>query len=230
MSFQKTTYHSRIYRDFKAIPSTDFRRIVRFYERFEKTILTLDFDEYFELLVSYSRALFEISEYQKSILMAETVIHTSIMDNITHVNGEEIYCNTLFRKAAAHYNIYEYTETEHILQELLKLQPFNPLSILLLEKTLRKKESRFIQNIRAATIFLLLMAAITIAVELLLVRPFFEKYTHIIENGRNTMFFLGVIVMIGGTFLHYWRVHLLVKKTLRQLIKSKGIKRLPPPQ
>jgi hypothetical protein len=230
MSFQKTTYHSRIYRDFKAIPSTDYRRIVRFYERFEKSILTLDFDEYFDLLVAYSRALFEISEYQKCILMSETVIHTSIMDNITHINGEEIYCNTLFRKAAAHYNLYEYAETEHILQELLKLQPYNPLSIMLLEKTLRKKETRFIQNIRAATIFLLLMAAMTIAIELLLVRPFFEKYTAIIENGRNSMFALGLFVLIGGTLLHYWRVHWHVKKTLRHLIRTKSMNRLLPPQ
>ena len=85
MAFHQQTYHSPIYRNFRAIDGSEHRRIVRFYERNEKSILLLDFEEYFELLVTYTKALFEISEYRKHLLMADVVVKTSILQNITHV-------------------------------------------------------------------------------------------------------------------------------------------------
>jgi hypothetical protein len=194
---------------------------VRYYERFEKAILALDFDEYFDLLITYSQALFEISEYRKCIMMSDTVIQTSVMENITHVNGVEIYCTAIFKKAAAHYNLCEYDETERILRELLKIKHYDPLSVLLYEKTLRKKNGKLIQNVRAVSIFLFLMCTLTISVEVILVRNFFEMYVKIIESSRNLMFALGVFTFLGGTLYHYWRVHNYVQNFLRKVKKEK---------
>ena len=59
MPFQSQTYQSPIYRNFRNIDSGEYRRIVRFYERHEKEILKLEFEEYIELLVAYTQALFD---------------------------------------------------------------------------------------------------------------------------------------------------------------------------
>ena len=50
MPYFQSTYHSKVYRDFKEIESSAFRKIVRFYEDNELEIKKLDFDENFELL------------------------------------------------------------------------------------------------------------------------------------------------------------------------------------
>ena len=49
MSFQSKTYQSSLFKSFKAIGAGEFRQIVWYYERNQKAILALEFDEYFEI-------------------------------------------------------------------------------------------------------------------------------------------------------------------------------------
>ena len=51
------TYHSPIYRGFKSIETDDRRAVVRFFEKHEKAIIQLEFNEYFELLIAYTDCL-----------------------------------------------------------------------------------------------------------------------------------------------------------------------------
>ena len=78
----QSTYHSKEYRDFRAIEPGDWRGVVRFYEKNEAAIRGLDFEEYFELLLAYTDALSEIGAWQKHLLMADVVIEISVMENL----------------------------------------------------------------------------------------------------------------------------------------------------
>ena len=172
MSFESQTYHSPIYRNFRNIEAGEYRHIIRYYERYEKEILQLDFEEYVELLVTYTHALFEIGDYRKHLLMADVVIRTSILQNVTKVRGKEIYHATLFKKAASHYNLHEYSEAKHILEELIKMNPYNTLTVQFLGRVMRDNKPRYLRNTHAASVLFFLLSAFTICIEVLLLKYF----------------------------------------------------------
>ena len=221
VSFQAKTYHSSIFRNFKAIDAGEFRQVVRYYERNEKAILQLEFEEYFEMLIVYTNALFEISEYQKHILMSNVVIETSIMENIQIVNGQEVFKSMLFRKAASHYNLFEYKKAIHVLRELLKIEPNNTENALFLEQCLRNDQPHLARYARAAAIFLFLLSALTVSVEVLFVRHFYQESAPMIELSRNLMFFLGFTILVIGTVWHRWQSHSEVQKFIQEIRKTK---------
>ncbi len=119
MNYLKSTYHSQIYRDFRDIEPTEYRAITRFYEDHVDAIHQLDFEEYFELLVAYTDALFEIGVYERHLLIVDEVIETTILKNIKFFEQEDIYYRMLFRKAASLFNLLEFEKAAHILRELI---------------------------------------------------------------------------------------------------------------
>ena len=221
MPFQAKTYHSSMFRNFKAIDAGEFRQVVRYYERNEKAILQLEFEEYFEMLIAYTNALFEISEYQKHILMANAVIEISIMENIQIVNGKEIFKTMLFRKAASHHNLFEYGKAIHVLRELLKIEPNNTENALFLEQCLRNEQPQLVRRTRAVAIFLFLLSALTVSIEVLLVRSFYPESAHGIELSRNLMFCLGFCILAGGVIWQRWHSHNDVQKFIQEVKKTK---------
>lgn len=224
MSFQSKTYRSSLFQSFKAIDAGEFRQVVRYYERNEKAILQLDFDEYFEIFIAYTNALFEISDYRKHILMADVVIETSIVENISIVNGQEIFQSMLFRKAASHYNLLEYRKAIHVLRELLKIEPNNQDNARFLEQCLREEKPQLVRHARAIAIILFLSAALTVSIEVLIVRNFYPSWASIIEISRNSMFCLGLFILLGGILLHRWKCFSEVQRFIAE-VKQNKIKR-----
>jgi hypothetical protein len=205
MAYHQSIYHSKLYRDFKEIASHDHRQAIRFYEKHEEEIRRLDFDERFELLVAYVNALFEVGQYQKHLLMVDVVVEDSIMNNVGWYQGEDIYQKMLFRKAASCYNIMEYSRADYILRELVRIDPYNRDAIQFLKKCLRQKDASLLNTAKACSIFLFLLSALIIGVEVLAVRPFYGMYTSLVETSRNTIFLLGWAVLLGGTAINWWR-------------------------
>ena len=68
MHYPKSTYHSKVFRNFKEIEREDYHNVIRYYEANEEEIGQLDFEEYFELLLAYIHALFRLEKYQKHLL------------------------------------------------------------------------------------------------------------------------------------------------------------------
>jgi tetratricopeptide (TPR) repeat protein len=202
MSYFQSTYHSRVYKDFKEIESDAHREIIRFFEKHQKMIDRLDFEEYFELLVAYVEALFEIGIYQKHIVLVDEVIENTINLNIQRYKGEDIYYLMLFKKAASHFNLHQYEKAEHILRELVKMNPDDKEVLSFLKRCLRRRGSQLLSVARASSIFLFLLTACIICVEVLFVRPFYEMYASRIEALRIGTFVVGVFALIAGDFLH----------------------------
>lgn len=214
MSYLQSTYHSKIYRDFKAIEGTAYRDIIHFYEKQESQIRTLDFDENFELMTVYVNALFEIGQYRKHLSLVDFIIETAIVNNIEFYKGEDIFLKMLFRKAASLYNLLEYEKSEYILCEIIRINPWDQDAILFLKKCKRHQQPRYLKYARATSIFLFLLAALIIALEVLFVRSFYRQYIADVERARFAIFGGGGIILIGADLFHRF----LVEKSVNDFV------------
>ena len=203
----QSKYRSKIYRDFRAIEATEWRAIVRYYESCEKEIRELEFDEYFEIMDAYTNALFEVGSYQKHLLMADAVIEASVMNNIKFLNGEDVFHRTLFKKAASCFHLHDLEQCDYILREILRIDPRDAHAAMFLKKCLRQMRPALVRQSRAAAVFLFLLSALVICLEILIVRPFYPMYDQLVEASRNTIFLLGFAVLAGGDLLHRWRTN-----------------------
>jgi tetratricopeptide (TPR) repeat protein len=220
MSIFRPTYYSKLYRDFKSLEQNAYREVIRYFEKNEASIQQLDFEEYFDLITIYVTALFEIGEYRKHLLMVDVVIEASILNNITVYRGQDIFQQMLFRKAASFFQLREYAQAEHILRELLKINPDNGNAVLFLKKCLRVHYPHIRSRAQAASIFLLLLATFITAMEVLMVRPFYGMYTDGVEYSRNSTFVLACLIMLGGDLYLRWladrEVHHFVQKVRKE--------------
>jgi len=223
MNFSNSTYYTKVFRDFREIEVGDFRAVVHFYEEYEEDIRELDFAEYFEVLVTFVDALFQIGKYQKHLLMVDVVIEASVMNNIKIYQGIDIFQKLLFQKAASCFHTFDLEKADHILRELIKMNPNDQDSALFLKKCLRRKKSVFVNSTRAISIFLFLASAIVICMEVIFVRPLFESATEDVGLVRNFLFFSGVVILIGGDLIHRWRVNREVNQFVHVFKRIKGV-------
>ena len=207
MSVQQPTYHSSIYQRFKKIESGQYREIIRFYEGCKDQIIELKFGEYFELQTLYTLALYEIGAYESFLSCVGQIIEESVINNIKYFHGRDIYQELLFKKANAHFQLFQYARATHILKELIKIAPDEKSYLHLLKRTLSNRKPQYVHNTRAASVFIFILTSIIIAVEILVVRNFWSEFVYLIEGVRNGLFVLGLVVLIGGDLLHYLQVN-----------------------
>ncbi len=213
--------HSPIYREFRAIEATEWRTVIRFYEEFEDVLPDLEFEEYFEMLLAYTKALFEVGDFDKHLELADKVIEVSMLNNIKFFNGEDVLQLTLFKKAASSFQLYEYEKCDYLLRELLRIDPFDTDSALFLKKCLRQINSSIVQKAKAASILLLLISAFIICLEVVVVRNFYPDQTAFVETLRNYSLLSSVLILIGGHLFHYIRCSREVDNFVGHLKKRK---------
>jgi tetratricopeptide (TPR) repeat protein len=206
------SYPSRLFRDFRALETHDHRACVRFFDYYEKAILQLDFDEYFEVMCSYSRALFETGEYEKCILISDVIIETSVNENFTHFKGEEIFEHTLYQKAAAHFNSKDFAKAQYVLTELLRINPNEPDYRQSLTLCLRQRYAPALKPYRAIGIFLLSIAITIFAVNALVLRFFFEAQATLMQQICIVMCLFAAVLPMVGYAWHRFKVSRAVKK------------------
>jgi hypothetical protein len=214
----KPTYASKLYRSFLSLDETSFQEHIHFFEENEKAIRDLDFTEYFDILVVYVNALFEVGAYREHLHMVDVVIETSIINNIAEHKEEDIFRRMLFRKAASFYHTGQYPQAEHILGELLRMDASDQGAVLFLHKCLRRHHPQIRSNARALAVFLFLLTAFVIALEVLLIRPFYEMHAKTVEWSRNGIFVLGLLVMIFGQLYPWYRA----ERELRRFLMGLG--------
>lgn len=217
-----STYHSRLYRDFKAIEPNAYRDIIRFYEEREAQILELEFGECFDMMISYANALFEIGNYRGYLLMVDPVVESSVRYNISTYRGEDIYRLLLFRKAAALYHNLETEKAEYILRELVHIDPYDRDCILFIKKCYRTRQNAIKRNSRALCVFLLLSAALVAGVEVLVIRPFFQHLTPVVERTRYLLMASGLLILGAGELLLMWKAHRYTWAMVHRLREKRG--------
>lgn len=197
-------YRLKLYRNFKAIESADYYGVVRYYERFEDDIRSLDFEEYFDCTVTYANALFEVGEHGKHIVMADHLLETVIMENVETWGGEDIYAKLLFKKAASFFNLEDYPRAEHILRELVKLAPWDRLRVRFLRTCLLRQRPAWMPRIRAIALLFILLSAASVALEIFVIRPFFPALLTATQYAYFVFFAVGILVLAIGETWHGW--------------------------
>lgn len=203
-------YRLKLYRNFKAIDPADYHGIIRYYERFEEAMNTLDAEEYFDCTLDYTNALFETGNYAQHVVMCDHLLEIVIMQNIESWGGEDIYTRLLFKKAVALYRMHEFAKSEHILRELIKLDPNEQLPLRLLRRCLIRQRSNALMFTRAAAVALTFMAALAVAVELFVIRPFFLDFYEKALLVHNVLLGAALLALAGGEITQFWRCHRIV--------------------
>ncbi len=217
----RSTSHSNVYWEFRAIETSEWRTVIRFYEEFSPTLDKLDFDEYFEMLLAYTKALFEVGDFEKHLKMADRVIEVSIMNNVKFFGGEDVFQDTLFKKAASNFQLQDYERCDYILRELLRIDPYHTDGAMFLRKCLRKIKSSFVRKTRATAMSLILLSAIIICFEVVVVRSLYPEYSSLIETVRNATLSASIIVLAGGDLYHRLRCSREVDNFVDHLKKRK---------
>lgn len=199
-----STYYSLVYREFKSIDPGAYREIIRFFEQREASLARLDFGDFFEVLVAYVDALFEIGAYRKHLAVVDVVIEQSIAHNIVLYQGRDIYGRMLFRKAAALFHIQEYSKATYILSELRKLDATDAAYAGLYRKCRLRARPVLLNRTRATSVFLFMFTALLIALEILLVRPWYALQVPLVVALRNTTFVAGCLLLLAGFGYNYY--------------------------
>ena len=74
------------------------------------------------------------------------------------------------------------------------MNPENAAASYLLKRCLIKNQPNYLRRVKGLSVFLFLLAAATIAVELLLIRPFMHAYVDMVEITR-------IVIILGGLFI-----------------------------
>jgi tetratricopeptide (TPR) repeat protein len=195
-------YRLKLYRDFKALGPHDIYGIVRYYEKHEQGIHSLELDEYFDCTLSYTEALFESGQYQKHLVMCDHLLALIINENIATWGSTDIYTRLLYKKAASLYYTHQWKETTHILRELIKMNPADKRSHRFLRDCLIQQKPKWLSSMRALSVLLILLAAASIALEIFVIRPFFpDWYTYAVWL-HNGLLGAGVTTLALGEFRH----------------------------
>jgi tetratricopeptide (TPR) repeat protein len=187
---------SETYEAFLAIEEGAYKEKIQYIEENFFMLRQLDGDEYFDMMVLYGEALFEAGEYARQAKLADHIVEMSIERNIIRHREQDIYFETLFKKAASLHNLERIDQAVHILKESTKLFLINCI--------IRQKKTS-VRPYRNISLILLLSSAVVIAVELILVRRLWPSWTTIIEMVRNGLFITGVILLIAGEVIVRYR-------------------------
>lgn len=211
----------RLYRNFKSIEVNDFHGLIRFYEQNEDGIRALDFDEYLDCTLAYTNALFEAADYGKHLVMCDHLLELVIMQNVDRWGGEDLYHRLLFKKSAALYHLQEFSKSERILRELIKIYPHDRLAAVYLNKALLHQKPGWLFRARAATVAFALMAVVVIALEILAIPTFFPSLLQPFRIAHNLLIAMSLASLSIAEAWHALRSMLRTKRFVRQAFNRK---------
>jgi len=196
---------SETYEAFLAIEAGAYREKIQFIEENFFRLRELHADEYFDMMVLYGEALFESGEYSRQAKLADHIIEMCMDRNIIIHRGQDIYFETLFKKAASLHNLDQIDKAVHILKELIKMNPDHESTKLFLINCLIRQKKAIVRPYRNISLVLLLTSALVIAFELILVNTLWQKWSAVVEIVRNGLFISGVILLIAGEVIVRYR-------------------------
>jgi hypothetical protein len=200
-----TTYYSTIYRNFKLIeaaPDAQYA-IIRYFEANVTKIQYLETDEYFELLVAYNEALFDVGAHQLHTKIAGEVLAESIHQNIKHFGGLDIYAHTLFYKAQSHLKLYETEVAIHIFRALIKMYPHEITYQRSLRNAFLLQQPNYLLHAKATFIVLNLCVAAIISIKLFIITPFYPQYEQNTDILRNIFIAMAILVLSAAKSIQF---------------------------
>ena len=205
MKSSSFTGRSETYEAFLSIEAAAYKEKIDFVEENFFLLRELHADEYFDMMVLYGEALFETGEYSRQAKLADHIIEMSIERNIVSHRGQDVYFETLFKKAASLHNLEKIEPAVHILKELIKINPDHESTKLFLINCIIRQKKSMVRPYRNISLLMLMASALIIAIELILVRKLWPTWVAVIELVRNGLFIGGVLLLIAGEVLVRYR-------------------------
>lgn len=196
---------SETYEAFLAIEEGAYKERIQYIEENFFMLRQLEAEEYFDMMVLYGEALFEAGEYARQAKLADHIVEMSIERNILRHRDQDVYFETLFKKAASLHNLDKIDQAVHILKELVKINPDHESTKLFLINCIIRQKKPTVRPYRNISLLLLLSSAFVIGAELIFVRRFWPSWTAIVEIVRNGLFISGVILLIAGEVMVRYR-------------------------
>ncbi len=196
---------SETYEAFLAIDGGAYKEKIQFIEENFFMLRELEAEEYFDMMVLYGEALFETGEYSRHAKLADHILEMSMERNIIMHRGQDVYFETLFKKAAALHNLDKIDQAVYILKELIKINPDHESSKLFLINCIIRQKKPTVRPYRNISLDVLLLSAVVIAFELFVVRRFWPSWISITELMRNGLFISGVLLLIAGEVMVRYR-------------------------
>lgn len=178
-------------------------------------------EEFFEMFYAYSEALFRAGAYAKYKVVADEMIACCLERQNTRYAGEDVFLATIFRKAVSSHYLGEYEQAAHLFKELLRLDPSHRGGKAGLRRTLYRIKSDQLLTARAASVLLLIAAALVTALELLVIRNFFPGQVKIAEWIRIGLFAGGVLALLGSELYQRRKAWLITERFSREMEQRK---------
>lgn len=156
----KYSEQSRIFRDFRSIPYSDYYYLIRFYEQYYQDIDYLPFDEGLIMSYYYANALFETQEYDTHIETANYILEQSIINNVRYIDGEDVYMTILYKKTYAHLKLGDFPTAQKLATQLVRLDQDHYLYQVLLRQCFLEVRPTWIRPTLTMSAIATLMGAI----------------------------------------------------------------------
>src|SRR6187402_1120725 len=153
---------SKTYEAFLAIDVGAYKEKIQFIEENFFKLRDLDSEDYFDIMVLYGEALFETGEYARQAKLADHILEMSIERNIIIHRDQDVYFETLFKKAASLHNLDKIEQAIHILKELVKINPDHESTKLFLINCIIRQKKPAVRPYRNISLLLLLSSAVVI--------------------------------------------------------------------
>jgi tetratricopeptide (TPR) repeat protein len=212
---------SETYEAFLAIEPGAYREKIQFIEENFFRLREVNAEEYFDMMVLYGEALFETGEYSRQAKLADHIIEMCMDRNIIMHRGQDIYFETLFKKAASLHNLDQIDQAIYILKELIKMNPDHESTKLFLINCFIRQKKSIVRPYRNISLILLLVSALVIAIELIVVKNLWPRWSSIVEMVRNGLFISGVVLLIAGEVIVRYKAVEDVYSFSRQTKKKK---------
>lgn len=213
----KYSEQSRIFRDFRSIPYSDYYYLIRFYEQYHKDIHKLPFDEALIMSYYYANALFETQEYDTLIETSNEILQQVMLHNVRYIDGEDVYMNVLHKKTIAHLRLGEIETATKFATQLVRMDSDNYLYEMLLRQCFTSVRPAWIRpTLTLSTIATLMCAIATVICASL--------HQYLPAEAVLMPYSLLVLAAVGlaGTAWGYYRY--VMRPTLLVLAKAKGDK------
>lgn len=213
----KYSEQSRIFRDFRSIPYSDYYYLIRFYEQYYQEIDYLPFDEGLIMSYYYANALFETKEYDTCITIANHILEQSIIHNIRYIDGEDVYMTILYRKSVAHLKLGEIEPAKRFATQLVRLEPNNYSYQFLLRQCFLEVRPTWIRPTLTISAVATLMGAITTIV-------FSSLYLYLPAQAIIMPYSLLFLATVGLTATAIGYYHYIMAPTQKVITQAKADK------
>lgn len=210
MKFAKSI-EKEVYDEFLNIDRKSYQQQIRYFEKNKSEIHKLPPEYRIVIDVRYVFALYEVQDYYGFLTRVDKLINYVVSENIYQIDGEDIFQELLYRKGKAAYGVLDYYKADHILSELVKI-----------DNASKRFDNAYLSNaidknryegkiLSAISMILFFLSAGIIAVELLVIRAFYLDWVSIFEWTRNTLFLLGIALILFSEFQFRYKAHKALK-------------------